>query len=140
MMFSGKLLYFTARGSLWVACCRAQSPWRDAQHRVCWQAEAGIAPGNGQQGDKRQGNRLQCLAQLNVSWQPNIGFAGKAVLLTQVVSRRLQMERGQFIVDQRMPTSHIFSGEQILFRLFRLRAPVEADSVPSLPYCTRLLL
>lgn len=89
-----------------------------------------------------KGREIACsvLAQQNVSWQPNIGFAGQAVLLTQVVSRRLQMERGQRIVDQRLPKSHIFSREQIsLFCLFR-RAPVEAESVPSLPYCTRFLL
>lgn len=53
------IFVFAAIGCLWAACCRAQSPRRDVQHRVFWPVEAGIAPGNGQQRDKRQGNRLQ---------------------------------------------------------------------------------
>lgn len=62
-----------------------------------------------------KGREIDCsiLAQQNVSWQPNVGFAVKAVLLTQVVSRPLQMEQRHRIVHQRLPKSHIFSGEQI---------------------------
>lgn len=53
VLFSGKCIFvFAAIGSLWVACCRAQSLPRDAQHRVFWPVEADIAPGNGQKAGK----------------------------------------------------------------------------------------
>lgn len=57
-----------------------------------WPGDAGIAPGNRQQKDKRRGNCLQCFGPAKRLLASNIGFAVKAVLLTQVISRRLQME------------------------------------------------